>query len=638
MTDSITEKINQRCGDADLIPCSGDDHSDAAWQSMVREDPLVWWENCVDIVNRYRVRVREKQANVLQHRLAEVIAYCRERNIYCPIVVLKPRSKGISTVSVGIGQWEQKRKPTNMLIMGGQDWQCATLWKIYQLYAESDDFPWGVSGQVLDSEARWSNGSGTRRQVAGGKAPGRSDVFQYCVFTEFAWWGHDTSVRNPEEALTGVLAAVPKDGFSVVIIESTSAGGSGAFFRKWDDGIPAAQFLAGHRKPGAFIQVFAGVFEFPDSYIAPESPKEEAELLTGIGARNEAEKREEGELRAKHGLNAGQIKFWRTLLGECGNDPNKRLREFPPRPEDAFRAAQPCRFNRAHLDIMRDEARQARVSYGMLDQLDKDQPLYTWRPMQDSNEANFAVFEPPVVEHRYIISVDNAGGRATGEDKSDTDCHAVTVLRAGYFDTRAGTGIWKPPAVVAAINPFANEAKGQRVDIDILAEWVWRLHVFYGRCLVAPEANNDRGLILLLRQRGALVYQETKPATHVESNKPSGKFGVWMRGGEYEAARRWYVENLVRAVREHGQAGEGVFIPFMWILDEMEHFVTDPDTGKDEAMSGWHDDWVMSMVIGLAHVHGGTVYTPPRLASELPKDLRLAEEREAQQHRPGDRI
>lgn len=606
--------------------------------AMVREDPLAWWETCVAIEDKWKNLIVAKQANVLQQRLARVVTYCKERDIYCPIVVLKPRSKGISTMSVGIGQWLQKLQARNMLIVGGLDYQAETLWKIYRRYAQTDTFNWGVTGSVMDQEATWTNGSQTRRQVAGGRAPGRSDVYQVVVNTEVAWWGEDGNVRNPDEVRTAVLASVPKNGFSLVIDESTSAGGSGAFFRLWENGIDAEAFLAGARKHGACIRIFAGVFEFEDSFIAPESPQEEAAILAGRGARNELEAKEEADLRTRYGLNAGQIKFWRFLLGECGNDRDKRFREFPVVPEDAFRAAQPCRFNRTMLTEMRDEARgvEPNLEWVMLEDAHKT-GAYTPRRVVEKVEANAVIYERPLEGLAYWISVDNASGRAVGDDPSDTDCHAVEVWRRGYHCARRRR--WMPDTIVATINPWNEYGKlGRREDIDILADWVYRLHRYYGNCMVVPEANNDAGLIRDLRKKGVLVYEQERPATEVQNHKPSGKFGFWMQGGQYESVRRACIEDMARAVREKDTPGDGVFIPFLWIIDEMLHFIRDPDTGKAAAMGGWHDDWVMAGCIAKATRDCAMVYHVGEVMTPDPPEVTAIETRAKAYEEPSFRV
>jgi hypothetical protein len=535
-------------------------------------------------------------------------------------VILKPRQKGISTITVAAAQWLQKVVPRNMLIVGGLGWQADNLWSIYKRYAETDNFDWGFDGYVQDVKAEFSNGSQSAKQSASGKAPGRSATVQILILTEVAYWGHDTAVKNAESVLTGLMASVPKGQHAkdtMVFMESTSAGGSGMFYRRWDSAIDLEDFYNGARSADGLVRIFAGWYEFEDSYIEPESAAEAADILAGIGARNEEEKRRERELRIRYNLSAGQIKYWRAMLAECGNDPDKRDREYPTTPEDAFRAAQPCRFNLAMLRQMRDEAlnQQADLHWGMLEKPTPNIERFVWKEMQNHEDAEIVIHEFPQVGRSYIIPVDNAGGRATSDDKADTDCHAVPVIRCGYW--HGERQCWIPPAVVATIKPQRRE------DTDILEEWVWRLHVYYGRCMIVPEANNDRGLIKGLRKRGAVIYEQERPATQVKSHMPSGKYGFWTGGGDGELARRSIIEIAARAIRENGRVGEGLTCPFLWILDELMHFAVDPDTGRAEAMDGWHDDWVLALCIGLATKDSATVYHPPVLGiAELPSDLR----------------
>jgi hypothetical protein len=596
-----------------------DQDSEGIVRQMVMEDPLVWWEGYVKIENK-RKELISPQANVLQQRVGDYVRYCVAHGIAMFLIILKPRQKGISTITVGVAQWLQKVFARNLMIVGGLRDQADNLWKIYRRYAETDTFGWGFEGSIQDTTAVWGNGSESAKGTAGGKAPGRSFTIQVLICTEAAYWGHDTDVKNPDAVLTGLLASMPKGADAVntlKILESTSSGGSGMFYRRWQEAVDLDAFLSGARSPDGSVRIFAGWNEFEDSYIEPESEEEARAILAGLGARNDYERAREREMRVRYKLSAGQLKYWRHILAESGNDPDKRDREYPTTPEDAFRAAQPCRFNLHHLRIMKQEAEQEahKVLPGVLEQPVAGVPHYTWKVVPEVENANMFIWEHPLPQMRYLISVDNAGGLATGEDKSDTDCHAVTVIRCGYVDARRGG--WVRPAVVATIKPK------QRVDIDILEEWVWRLHVYYGRCLIAPEANNDRGLIRGLLKRGAHVNQQERHATQVQSHKPSGKYGVWTRGGEGEMTRNWMVEVLARAVREIDTLGEGLFCPFPWILDEMMHFATDPDTGKAEAMDGWHDDWVLAVMIGLSMMSGASVYMPASNAAPLPRDLRI---------------
>jgi hypothetical protein len=596
-----------------------DDISEGVVREMVLEDPLVWWETCVKIEDK-RKELISPIGNTLQQRLTDYVVYCRKHKLPIRAVILKPRQKGISTITVAICQWLQKVRARNLLIVGGLKWQADNLWSIYRRYQETDEFPWGFGGFVQDQTAQFGNGSQSAKQTAGGKAPGRSATIQLLICTEAAYWGQDESVKNAAGVLAALMASIPKGDDAedtLVFLESTSAGGSGMFYRRYQDAMPLEEFMAGARSPDNFVRIFAGWHEFSDSYIKPSSPQEEHDLMRGIGAYNPEEARREREMIVRYNLNAGQIKYWRSLLSECDNDPDKRDREYPTTPEDAFRAAQPCRFNLAMLRQMRDEALNVQRSlwWGMLAKPDYSIERFVPEPIADHEDAEIIIHEWPEVGRRYIIPVDNAGGRATGDDKADTDCHAVPVMREGYFCAQKGR--WVPPAVVASIKPQ------QRVDIDILAEWVWRLHVFYGRCMIVPEANNDRGLIMLLRNKGALIYEQERHATVKEMYKPSGKLGFWTSGGEGELTRRWIIEHMARAIRQLNSPGEGLFCPFLWILDELEHFVTDPDSGKAAAMADWHDDWVLAICIGLATMGSATTYQLPVLSgAALPRDLR----------------
>lgn len=596
-----------------------DEDADDLSSYLVANHPLVWWEGHGYISTKDSLEPCLRLANILQQRLVEVIEYCLEHQLPCRIVVLKPRQKGISTITTAILYWMCHRYKIKALLVGGKDKQWQNLLQMVARYHGNDTFEWGFGGTVGAEQGVWDNGSILATETAGGKDPGRSGTYQVMLMTEIGSWAKD-GVRNGKGVITALNACVDFRPNTIVIAESTSSGSSGVFKEDlWDQAVDFDDFRRGIRKPGGWVRVFAGAFEFGDSD-ALDPGETEAGVLSGIGARNDEERRREAEFIKKYKLKAGQIKYWRRLLMECANDPEKRDMEYPVTPEDAFRAASECRFNMGGLKRMLDEAllaMQTTVRCGMLDKPSQSRDNYVWRPVATPEEGSFWIYEHPEPGLRYSISVDNAGGRALETDKRDTDHHAVTVIRCGYFrSVEGGRQIWCPPAVVATTK------EEQRVDIDILLDWVWRLHCYYGRCLIVPEANNDRGLILLLRQKGAYIYEQEQPATKKEASKPSGKLGFWTRGAEGEGTRRWIIEDLARRIREVATTGDGIFCPFPWIVKQLMQFRTNPDTGKDEAMSGYHDDWVMALAIGMATCGGGTVFVRPVIELEVPHDLR----------------
>jgi hypothetical protein len=75
--------------------------------------------------------------------------------------------------------------------------------------------------------------------------------------------------------------------------------------------------------------------------------------------------------------------------------------------------------------------------------------------------------------------------------------------------------------------------------------------------------------------------------------------------------RSTIIADLARAIIEVAKRGLGIDIAAEWILDELEHFVNDPDTGRAEASEGWHDDWVLALCIAYAIQASATMYVAP---------------------------
>lgn len=597
-----------------------DAEADDLHKTLVHRSFLAWWENHGRIATKQDLAPVLKQANVLQQRIGEAVAYCLAEGLPIRIVCLKPRQRGISTITTALMWWMLHRWPLKGLIVGGKEEQWKNLWEMVRRYAENDDFDWGFGHEIGAEAGTVENGSILSTETAGAKDPGRSGTYHCMICTEIGRWA-EKGVANAKGVLSGLLKCVPYQPHTMVVLESTSRGSGGAFWEKWNEAVSLEDFKAGRRGPEGFVRVFAGWHEFGERDALADS-ETAAGVLAGIGARNEQSRLKERALMARLRLDAEQIKYYRRILAECGNDWEELGREYPTDPDEAFAAASACRFNTEGIKLLKAEAALAfaEARFGMLSQSHPqrdDVLVWTPSPGNDPDGGNFVVHEHPMPECRYVVSVDNASGMAVEGDEKKLDCHAASVKRAGFFrKLDNGRMQWVRPAVVAAIKP------DQRVDIDILADWVWRLHCYYGKCLIVPEANNDRGLIMLLRKRGALLFERERPATDKESSKPSGKFGFWTRGGDGENARNAIIENLAKMIREVATVGDGIFIPFPWMVDELAHFRIDPDDGKAKGMDGWHDDWVMELAMGMACLSGATAYVRPLVEVAGPRDQR----------------
>lgn len=582
--------------------------SDTIFKRLAFRNPLVWLEGCTKIlIDEVAQRF---QANVLQVRMCTVMIWCLFNNVPIRIIALKPRQRGISTITMGLVAWLAHRLPMRIAILGGLKEQAENLYTILKTYLEHDEFPWGFGAKVLDEETTLENGTRIRPASADGKAPLRSGTYQGIVCTEVAYWGADGRVRAGGKVFAAAMACVKPVPRTFVVLESTSAGPTGMFYRQWQDAI---DFEAMKRDPvanaGKFIRVFAGVFEFPE-VCDPVTPNEARAIMDGVGARNETERVRERRLIRRYGLKAGQIKAYRRLLRECDNDPQQRDLEYPVLPEDAWQAGSLRRFNTEGLRVMREraEAAESSLHYGVLERQHDTQPFTFRRIVDDLSSAEVVIAEYPRAGARYIAIIDTMKGRATDEKRKKLDSHAPGIIREGYFTPQ---GEWVPPKVVACVKPV-NQSEPFQVG-----QLIHELAIFYGDCPIVVEANNDPGVMPYLRSVGAKLWQEKKHASDAKNaGDTSGRYGFWMSdNGDQKGVRGQIISELARAVTAWAAdvfpVGEGIDVPFPWIVAEMEKFVRDPETGKAEAMAGEHDDWVMFLAIGYTLRAAGTTYVPP---------------------------
>jgi hypothetical protein len=220
------------------------------------------------------------------------------------------------------------------------------------------------------------------------------------------------------------------------------------------------------------------------------------------------------------------------------------------------------------------------------------------------------MFEKPRDGYHYLISADLMTGESQVGGK-DPDAHSVLVWRKGFFDRERG---WQPPALAARIVPEC------RWDIDILAEWTWRLAHYYGKCLIVPEINCDRGFVELIRAKGDIPIYQREIFNHV-NQKRSKSFG-WHTTS---STRLQIEETLARAIRGYDEDGGGVRLNCLHLIKECETFCVN-DRGRAEALKGSHDDDVLSAGIGLCVINQATRYRNRLEDLPLPRDLRKAEQ------------
>jgi hypothetical protein len=335
--------------------------------------------------------------------------------------------------------------------------------------------------------------------TAGDRNAGRGLSVQNMHCSELARWPGD-----PAETLAGLRAALAPEG--ELILESTPDGVGGCFHELW---LKAPE-------TGMVRHFFPWWME--SRYRAAAA---DPVTLT----------QEECALALKHGLDLQQIGFRRKLRADFRG---LARQEFAEDDESCFLASGESVFEIAALD-----ERLKTVS----------------EPVECRFNGDLQIWLSPVVDKKYLLAVDPAGGGSEG------DYSAIQVL-----DVETGLQCAE----------FAGHVGGlelARIVTDLARE--------YNRAWVVVERNNHGS--------GVLAYLES----------PCGCERVYRQGGQ----PGWLTTSLSRpaALGRLGAAlvDEPMRFKSRRLLAECRAFVRLPN-GTAAARAGAHDDRVMAMAIGLA--------------------------------------
>ncbi len=580
-------------------------------QEAIRSHTGAWFESAHAKIygkNRKAGPIRPKQ-NYLQHKAQSVIDRLEDLDLPVRIIWLKPRQKGSTTYGCAIGYTKFRRESTSGVIIGGQVSQVDEAWEMYRTYNKNDSFDWGNTGEVNTKAGAWSNGSRLIRETAGDAKAGIGGTHQHLHGFEVARWA-ELGADNATEVLANIMKCVPLLPSTTILLESTAEGSVGAFYTTWISAVDAEDFLSGavDVQPGTFIRCFAPWFAFDDSAIRlTEEQKRAIESTLDEEPRFNGER----ELIQSYGhtdddgvLHLGDVvrdyDVWEQLAwrrwsidNECGKELNKFERDYPHSWRTAFQKSGAQRFNLASLTKMRAAlARRPAPLFGVIE-LGKGRPAFR---QTEKGEAKVTIFEKPIPNRRYILSLDPMTGETQVGGK-DPDLHGVWIIRDGYWDA---AGKWVMPCTAARVVPC-------RWDVDVATEAAWSLAKYYGPeggCMIAIEMNQDRGFTELFKLKNANLYQ--REIFNQREMKTTKALGYQTN----EKTREVLIESLAKAIREYGTPGEGIQILCPIALDQLENFVRKA-SGRSEHAEGWHDDDVLAIALGYELRDHATTYHAP---------------------------
>lgn len=577
--------------------------------AVIRKSTGAWFETYSRIFGKDRAAGPIKpKCNYLQQKIQKVVDRFEELGLPARIIILKPRQKGSTTYGCALDYSMLRRTPTSAVVIGGQVSQVQEAWGMIQTYAKHDRFDWKNTGEVNSKNGSWSNGSKLIQETAGDAKAGIGGTHQCLHCFEVARWG-EHGVSNSAEVLTNIMKCVPLLPGTLINLESTAEGQTGAFYSHWVNAVDAERFLAGDEiKTGAFVRCFSAWFQFDDSAIrlTGEQKLEVERTLDGEGwYEGEKELIETYGVRGEDGvMRLGEVVTdfdvweqlaWRrwSIESECKKEKSKFERDSPHSWQTAFQKSGNMRFSGAGLAAIRKIASKITPRHGILEETKEKRISFR---STAPNEAKVILFENPIRGCRYIVGVDPMTG-ITQAGGIDPDYHAVFALREGYYNDK---GVWRPPATVARVVPC-------RWDLPVLEPEVFKLARYYGPksgCTIVVEMNQDKGITELLKLRGANLYRrEMFNKTEQQTTKAYGFV-------TNERTRENLIERLAGAIRNTGEVGNGIEILDPWTLDECDNFVLKRN-GRSEAAEGFHDDSVFGVALPLEVIGHGTTYFPP---------------------------
>ncbi len=580
-------------------------------KGVVRKSTSAWMGTYGKIWAKDRTKgLVTPRLNYLQNKIQAVVDKLDDMEYPVRLIGLKPRQRGSTTYFTALGYTLLRRTSTSAVFIGGQSDQTVGLWQMMKTYHANDKFDWLNTGDVNDKGASFSNGSRAKKETAKDVQAGIGDTYSLLHATEAARWAQ-YGVANAGDVMANILKAVPLLPKTYIFLESSADYAGGDFYNRWLNAVDADDFLADKvaLREGDYVRVFAEWFLFEES-LMPNPISEEDRKMVEATLDNEEWYTGEADLKERYGVmcedgvfRLGDVVrggdwidqlFWRryAIEKECGKDRIVFDRDYPHSWQDAFTKAGNTRFNSNAMAAIRKRLSTVTPLHGIIE-MPKQTPAFR---QTSQGEAVVTIFEKPINGCRYILSCDPMTG-ITQTGSKDPDRHGVFVLRKGYTDSK---GRWRRPATVARIVQC-------RYDIDVLENHIWRLAKDYGGpsgCLISGEVNVDRGLIELLKLRGANLYR--REIFNRTDYKTTEAYGYQTN----QRTRENMIETLAAAIREYDTDGAGVDIWCPQALEQCENFVRKAN-GRSEAGDGWKDDDVISIAMGLELIDQATPYHAP---------------------------
>ena len=531
----------------------------------IRYDFEYWCAACVRIKDKVTARIVPFVLNAPQRRVAAMFEDMRTSRRPIRLIMLKARQWGGSTLVQIYMAWIQivLRRNWNSLICGHLKDAASAIKGMYsRLLASYPAELW-----PHDCEPRFTAYEGSRNvsRIAGryclvamGSAESQEAIRGYDIamahLTEVAFW-RTSPQHSPESLVRSVCGSVALQPDTVIVMESTANGTGNYFHGEW---------LRARAGRSDKVPVFVPWHEI-EIYRCPVG--DAWQLWCEL---DDYERR----LWTHEGLTLEMINWYHCKRKEYSSHAMMKA-EYPGNDIEAFACMSCSIFDPSYLDRLRRDCRPA-LWVGEIagDAVSGPVSLRNLRP-EPMQAGALAVWTPPdlvaAAAAKHYVAVVDVGGLS---DKADFS--VITVFDARNFGGR--------PEVVA-------QWRGHTYH-DLLAWKAAQLGTWYRRALLVVESNtleteytDDGGgyILEILSHSYPNLYRRRSAGNHY------GRLGFHTN----VSTKSMVVNELMRQVRD------GLYVErSQEAVDELSWFERKPQGGYG-AMSGRHDDMVMTRAIGL---------------------------------------
>jgi hypothetical protein len=390
------------------------------------------------------------------------------------------------------------------------------------------------------SEIEWANESWIQCHTTRTLTIGRSFTLRRVHFSEAAYY------PDLKTIMAAVMAAVPDDPDTMVVVESTANGVGNEFHR---------MCLAAAAGESEWELLFFAWWEHPEYTRPLNDPGKFQASLSG----------EEREMMRQYGLRLEQL-HWRRwcIANKLNGDATLFKQEYPSNFEEAFLSSGRPRFSHAHINkmpLIRDA-----VAGGLDEETYGGARRIAFLPRE---KGELTLFRKPDPAKTYAIGSDSAEGidANEGDGEADPD-YAVAVVRERETGDQAAT-------------------LRCRMEPAEFGRYLALLGRYFNMACQVPEANNT-GIATIDAMLSAgyppgLIYHRVRQPDD-DPKERADKIGWKTTSVTRPQLISWYDA----AIREMS-----IYIRDPIVAQEARTFVIKPN-GRAEHQKGCHDDCVFA--------------------------------------------